>query len=138
VLKVNEIELALLGGLEEVSSAKLDELGQAACSVLEYGPKLVVVTLGKEGSYFQAEEACGYVPAFKVDSIDAVGCGDAFTAGLLSKLTSMQDWQNQLTESVLRDILAFANAVGALTSLKRGVIPALPYIGEVEEFLASK
>jgi fructokinase len=138
VLKVNEIELALLAGLEEVGPSNLDELGRAARSVLERGPKLVVVTLGKEGSYFQAQEAGGYVPAFKVDSIDAVGCGDAFTAGMLSKLISIQDWQHQLTESVLREIFIFANAVGALTSLKRGVIPALPNMSEVEEFLASK
>jgi fructokinase len=136
VLKVNEIELALLCGLDQVSASNLDEMGQAAHSVLERGPKLVVVTLGKEGSYFQAEEAGGYVPAFKVASIDAVGCGDAFTAGMLSKLISMPDWQSQLTESILRDIFTFANAVGALTSLKRGVITALPYISEVEEFLA--
>lgn len=136
VLKVNEIELALLCGLDQVSASNLDEMAQAARSVLGRGPVLVVVTLGKEGSYFQAEEAGGYVPAFKVDSIDAVGCGDAFTAGMLSKLISMPDWQSQLTESDLRDIFTFANAVGALTSLKRGVITALPYISEVEEFLA--
>jgi sugar/nucleoside kinase (ribokinase family) len=38
----------------------------------------------------------------------------------------------------MRDILRYANAVGALTSLTQGVIPALPTAAEVEEFLAER
>jgi fructokinase len=137
VLKVNELELALLCGLEKVSSADLDTLAEAARSLLDRGPQLIVVTLGSQGSYFQSKDAGGYVPAFKVNTIDAVGCGDAFTAGLLSKLVVMPDWRDQLTEGVLSEVLTYANAVGALTSTKRGVITALPYKADVEEFLES-
>jgi sugar/nucleoside kinase (ribokinase family) len=36
----------------------------------------------------------------------------------------------------MSEILRYANAVGALTSLTQGVIPALPTAAQVDEFLA--
>jgi sugar/nucleoside kinase (ribokinase family) len=42
----------------------------------------------------------------------------------------------RLSRARLSDILRYANAVGALTSLKAGVIPALPTAPEVKDFLA--
>ena len=38
----------------------------------------------------------------------------------------------------LTEILRYANAVGALTSLMQGVIPALPTAQQVEQFLAER
>jgi sugar/nucleoside kinase (ribokinase family) len=70
-----------------------------------------------------------------VKTIDSVGCGDAFTAGLLSRLVSTTNWRDQLTPARLSKILRYANAVGALTAQKQGVIPALPTATEVETFL---
>jgi sugar/nucleoside kinase (ribokinase family) len=35
----------------------------------------------------------------------------------------------------MREILRYANAVGALTALTQGVIPALPAADQVDEFL---
>jgi len=135
VLKVNEGEVALLCGLETVSPEDLDTLYAASGQLLAKGPVLVVVTLGSQGSYFRFSGGGGYVPGFKVDTVDAIGCGDAFTAGLLSKIVQMDDWKEALSESYLTEVLTFANAVGALTSLKRGTITALPYLDEVNHFL---
>jgi len=138
VLKVNEGEVALLCGLGSVSIRDLEGVGAATRCLLQAGPRLVVVTLGKDGSYFVTREAQGYIPGFKVDTIDAVGCGDAFTAGLLSQLAVMEDWQSQLTAESLTRMLIFANAVGALTSLKRGALPALPTLDEVNHFMQER
>ncbi|MFN2144618.1 MAG: carbohydrate kinase family protein [Anaerolineales bacterium] len=135
VLKVNEEEVALLCGLDVVCADDLNVLAEATGQILEKGPTLVVVTLGSQGSYFRFSGGGGYVPGFKVETIDAIGCGDAFTAGLLSRLVQMADWREVLTKPQLREVLNFANAVGALTSLKRGVITALPYLDEVNQFL---
>jgi sugar/nucleoside kinase (ribokinase family) len=38
----------------------------------------------------------------------------------------------------LGELLRYANAVGALTSLRQGAIPALPTAEMVEEFLAGQ
>lgn len=135
LLKVNETELALLSERE----VTLDEASlSAAAQVLRAeGPDLVVVTLGKDGSFFQTKDASGFVKAFQVETIDAVGCGDAFIAGFLSKLIVDGDWHSRLSPEILHQNLRYANAVGALTSLKRGVIPALPSAAEVQTFLES-
>jgi fructokinase len=138
LLKVNEQEVALLSGLDHIDPTKLDQLEQAAKALLQKGPTLVVVTLGEHGSYFQTEDGGEYVPPFKVKTIDAIGCGDAFIAGLLVKLVASANWRDNLSNDRLRDSLRFANAVGALTSLNRGVIPALPTAQQVEDFLVTQ
>mgnify|MGYP005848180071 CR=1 FL=1 len=127
LLKINEGELALL-----TDSARPEE---SAKTLLAYGPRLIVVTLGPGGSYFQTAEGGDYVPAFTVDTVDATGCGDAFIAGLHWQFIQGGDWQAQLAAARLRQVLRYANAVGALTALKLGVIPSLPTAAAVEEFL---
>ncbi len=129
LLKVNETELAILSGS--------DDLHRGSTRLLQMGPDLVVVTLGAKGSFFQAASSSGVVPPFAVDTVDSVGCGDAFTAGLLTCLVGDDDWREQLNPERLRQNLRYANAVGALTAQKKGVIPALPTANQVETFLLS-
>jgi fructokinase len=138
LLKVNEAEAALLTDLVHLDVDDLEALGNAASQLCDMGPEIVVITLGAAGSYFQIREGGAYIPPFRVATVDAVGCGDAFVAGLLTRLVSGQSWQHQLSLDQMRENLRFANAVGALTSLKRGTIPAMPYLAEVEEFLKSQ
>lgn len=127
LLKVNEMELSLLAGSEDLDSATKALLAQ--------GPDLCVTTLGSEGSFFQIADGGEHLSAFVVKTVDATGCGDAFVAGLLHQLVSGTDWREQLSRARMREILCYANAVGALTSLAKGVIPALPTAAEVAEFL---
>jgi fructokinase len=138
LLKVNEAEAALLTDLVHLDVDDLEAVGNAASQLCDKGPEIVVITLGAAGSYFQIREGGAYIPPFRVATVDAVGCGDAFVAGLLTRLVSGQSWQHQLSLDQMRENLRFANAVGALTSLKRGTIPAMPYLAEVEEFLKSQ
>jgi sugar/nucleoside kinase (ribokinase family) len=127
MLKVNEVELELLAASQSLQAA--------ARSLLALGPRLCVVTLGQQGSYFQLAEAGGRVGTFPVRTVDAVGCGDAFIAGLLSRLIHTGDWRDQLHPDRLAEALRYANAVGAITATTQGVIPALPYAAQVEDFL---
>ncbi len=138
LVKVNEIELELLSG-----SADLE---QGSRLLRERGPELVVVTLGPRGSFFRSAGGYGHVPAFAVRTVDAVGCGDAFTAALLGQLTGAIPpafplesgaagvW-GERSPAELYQILRYANAVGALTAQKQGVIPALPTAAQVADFL---
>ncbi len=130
LLKVNEIEVVLLTGSEDMDVATR--------VLLEQGPDLCVVTLGPEGSYFRVAEGGDHVPPFRVETVDATGCGDGFVAGLLCQLVLDADWREQLSPDRMRQVLRYANAVGALTSLTQGVIPALPTSAEVDEFLAQQ
>jgi fructokinase len=138
LVKVNEVEVTLLTGREVASP--VSDLEEAGRKLLAEGPGLCVITLGPNGSYFHTDRGGEYVASFRVQTVDATGCGDGFVAGLLSQLVRAtgrgSDKVSRLGLAQLRDILRYANAVGALTSLKRGVIPALPKAGEVERFLA--
>ncbi len=127
LLKVNEDELALLTATEDLNAGSAKLLAQ--------GPELVVVTLGPDGSYFRVAEAGERIPPFAVEAVDAVGCGDAFIASVLCRLVRDGDWHDQLSPDLLRQHLRYANAVGALTALTEGVIPALPTAVQVDRFL---
>ncbi len=127
LLKVNEIELSLLSGE--------DDLDTATKTLINMGPDLCVVTIGAEGSYFRTISEGDYIPGFSVDTVDSVGCGDAFIAGILCQLIRDSNWRAKLNAASLRDVLRYGNAVGALTALTVGVIPALPHAYQVDDFL---
>jgi sugar/nucleoside kinase (ribokinase family) len=131
LVKVNEAELRLLTGSDDPAT------GSAA--LLSGQTRLCLVTRGAEGSYFRLrEDGDGHFPAFPVKTVDAIGCGDAFMAGVLARLTIDDEaggWRERLNDGFLRQSLRYASAVGALTAQKQGVIPALPTAAEVETFL---
>jgi fructokinase len=126
VLKVNEVELGLLTGKSDLKSAR---------ELLELGPRACVATFGAHGSYFQTRAASGLVPGFPVAAVDATGCGDGFVAGLLMQLLDSSGWEESISAARMTAALRYANAVGAMTAMKPGAIPALPTGDAVREFL---
>jgi fructokinase len=137
LLKVNEREANLLSGNKDDKADLEIDLEQVAAALLAKGPGLVVISLGKKGSYFQRKGYEGaFVKSYQVDSVDSVGCGDAFMAGLLTQIRSRIAAGPDLDNEFLQDALQFANAAGALTSMKQGAIPAMPRVEEVKEFLS--
>jgi fructokinase len=135
-LKVNENEAQLLSGSVHVQAGRVDELETAADVMLAKGPKLVVISLGSAGSYFKVRGGSGQlVKSFEVESVDSVGCGDAFVAGLLTQIVSREEVGVDLDPKFLQEAVRFANGVGAITSTVKGAIPAMPKLSEVNEFL---
>jgi fructokinase len=149
LVKLNEVELEVISDCgfriadSGLGTAKFEteiqspdsKIAESVRGVLKHGPTLCVVTFGPNGSYVQAQDWAGFVPAFRVKTVDALGCGDAFIAGLLWQLVSSGHWRDQLTPERLQAILRYANAVGAITAQTMGVIPALPTAEQVEHFL---
>lgn len=77
-LKVNEHELAVLTGQEDI------QIG--AVMLAGMGVQEVVVTLGSEGSLIYAEGEFYTISVFKPEVFrDATGCGDTYMAGYLYK-----------------------------------------------------
>jgi fructokinase len=112
------------------------DLEAGARKVFEAGPRLVVVTQGELGCYFDDGTHRGQQPGFAVDVVDPLGAGDAFVAAMLSRLMGMSSGQPRSREG-LCETMVYANAAGALTCMKRGVIPALPTAEEVAAFLST-
>ncbi|XP_071735237.1 probable fructokinase-6, chloroplastic [Rutidosis leptorrhynchoides] len=86
--------------------------------------KLLLVTEGPDGCRYYTKEFSGRVKGLKVEPVDTTGAGDAFVAGVLSKIAA--DVSILKDEKRLREALSFANACGAITVTERGAIPALP------------
>lgn len=67
--------------------------------------------------------------AFHVNTVDTTGAGDSFVGALLGKIVDDQSILED--EARLREVLKFANACGAITTTKKGAIPALPTEADV-------
>ncbi|WP_042445336.1 ribokinase [Azospirillum sp. B510] len=138
ILVANAVEAAQLArdlapGLDAGLDAGMrsDPLATAAAlavSFLAFGPDLVVVTLGAHGAV-----ACRrggspiHQPAFPVTTVDTLGAGDAFTAGLAAGLAEGRP---------LEECLRRAAACGAIVAGRIGVFDALPSADELERLLA--
>ena len=123
--------------IDEVSFLTDASDAAAACRRLrEHGPSVAVVTLGRDGCYYDTGASSGTVPAPPVEVVDTLGAGDAFMAGLLCGLSSDAVWGTGLPdERALTRALRFANAVGAITTTRHGAIPALPTRAQVDALL---
>jgi fructokinase len=133
VVKMNREELFFLTGIEN--------LGQSCDQLLSRGAQVVVVTLDEKGCYYQSRRTSDSVEAFRVEAVDTTGAGDGFMAGLLSGILNRFREPidlSKLSRDDWRVVLRLANGVGALTTLKRGAIPGLPKLQQVERFIAKK
>lgn len=128
ILKLSSEELHFLTGtndLEEGSSQILDE----------YGTKLIFITLGPKGCFYRAANLTGHVPVQDVSVLDTTGAGDAFLGSALYKIIEMDKLPEKLTAKDLQDIAEFGNTVAAMTTMKRGAIPAIPSWEEIDQFI---
>ena len=123
VLTPNETEAQILTGVEvtDEESARM-----AAENLLECGVKAVILTMGTKGFLLATNDRLEFVPAIKVDAVDATAAGDAFTGGLAFGLAQGQ----ALFEAAL-----FANRVAALSVTKMGAQSSMPSAEAVESFM---
>ncbi|KAK4254845.1 hypothetical protein QN277_007928 [Acacia crassicarpa] len=122
VIKVSDVELEFLTGSDKIDDA-------SAMSLWHPNLKLLLVTLGDHGSRYYTKNFHGSVDAFHVNAVDTTGAGDAFVGALLCKVVDDQSILED--EARLREVLKYANACGAITTTKKGAIPALPTDADV-------
>lgn len=136
LVKVSEEELSLLFGIQPDDDTEID---RGAGMILETGAKMVCVTLGPRGVYYKTRKHSGFVPCESVKVVDTTGAGDSFVGGLLYRLSRLSKGVDPFDRDAdsIRDDLVFANAVASLCVTRRGAIPALPNLAEVEVFLRS-
>ena len=95
--------------------------------------KLVLITLGKDGSEWRYKGESNRIPAITVKPVDTTGAGDAFFAGALSIID--KNVGSPLGAKVLDDSLRFGNIAGALNTLGRGAIDNLPDLDTINKYL---
>lgn len=106
--------------------------------VLSQGVELVVVSRGERGALVTNGEYRIDLPAYEVEVVETTGAGDGFMAAMIVRLLSEREKHGSLAridEATMRAAIDFANAVGALVCTRRGAIPALPTLAQVERFM---
>ncbi|KAI3965163.1 hypothetical protein MKX01_027654 [Papaver californicum] len=126
VIKVSDNEFEFLTGHETVDD-------ETAISLMHSGLKLLLITLGRHGCKYYNKHFHGTVEAFKVKPVDTTGAGDAFVGALLCQIA--EDESIFENEASLKEAIKFANACGAITTTKKGAIPALPNEEEVLQLI---
>lgn len=128
IVKVSEEELVFLTGERETPCAA--QQLQATC-----GLQALIVTRGAGGCLARIGGEVVDLPGFPVQVVDTTAAGDAFTGGFVYGLLQEETPLQARSPARLREMLAFANAVGALTTTRKGAISALPSYDEVLAFL---
>ena len=95
----------------------------------------VLVTDGDKGCAYCLNDYEDKLPAFSVDVKDTTGAGDGFVAGFVHQLCQHGLQQSFANAESVKNVIRYASAVGALTTLKPGAIAAQPTAQEVEAFL---
>ena len=124
VVKISDEEVAFLFGLGVEDGARhiLDH----------YGVKLVFVTCGADGCFFQNAVASGHVPSLSgIKVVDTTGAGDIFGGSAVWKLLQLGKDPATLTEAQLTDVVRFACTSAGLSTTKSGGISSVPTLEEV-------
>ena len=96
----------------------------------------VLVTDGEHGCTYCLGENEGNLPSYPIDVVDTTSAGDSFLAGFIHQL-SLHGIQGLQDAETAKKVVAYANAVGALTTIKAGAIASQPTAAEIDAFLAS-
>ena len=123
ILKVSDEELPLLTGTADPA--------EGTRILTESGVQLILVTLGPDGAFYRLGERTGHVPGVPCKVGDTNGAGDTFFGALLSKLCRYSKVAD-IPVDVLEEAIAFANKAASITTSRRGAIPAMPTLDEVE------
>ncbi|KAH9603681.1 hypothetical protein KSS87_009257 [Heliosperma pusillum] len=100
------------------------------------GLKLLLVTDGAKGCRYFTKSFKGSVTGYTVNTVDTTGAGDAFVGSFLYSLA--KDPSILQDEIKLKDALALSNACGAIATIQKGAIPALPSLNQALELVNKK
>lgn len=121
--------------LEEALLLSSEDTVEAACRHLhKVGTKLIMVTLGKDGTFVSTVNSQQIVPSIKVKPVDTTGAGDAFIGCLLYQIAELDSF-NRIFEDdkLLLEMVGVANKAGAITTTQFGAIVALPNKNQLQD-----
>lgn len=124
VVKISDEEVEFLFGLG---------VEEGADYILKhFDVKLVFVTCGANGCYFQNAIASGKVPGLeKILVVDTTGAGDIFGGSAVWKLLQLNAAPETLTQAQLQNVVRFACTSAGLSTMRPGGISSVPDYEEV-------
>jgi fructokinase len=130
IVKVSDEELEFITGISDEK--------EALKSLFHGDVEVVVYTQGGKGALALTRDTEYFQHGYKINVVDTTGAGDAFIGGILFNLLKNEVDTSNLKAFVEQHgtkLLSFANASGALTTMKKGGISALPTIQEIEALM---
>ncbi|ALM58252.1 ribokinase [Staphylococcus equorum] len=115
IIVPNETEAELLSGIAVTDRASMH---QNAEYFLSLGMKVVIITLGEQGTYYATANSAGLIPSFKVKAIDTTAAGDTFIGALASRLN--------MTDFNIEESITYANKAASLTVQVEGAQKSIP------------
>ena len=95
----------------------------------------MTVTLGAQGAIVCNREGTRLVRGFESHVVDTTGAGDSFWGGFLYCYIQSKKKPDEITLDEAAEFTCFANAMASLCVEKKGAIPAMPKLPQVEERL---
>ena len=129
ILKVSDEEAILLTGESDYNLA--------ADRLIQRGPGIVAITLGKDGVFVKKGNEHVVVPGFKVEAVDTTGAGDSFWGGFVGSMIASGKSIDEFSMDDLREFARYGNATASICVQRRGGIPAIPDSSEVRQVLQS-
>lgn len=92
--------------------------------------RLLLLSMGKDGSRGYSGDAMAEVKGFSVPTIETTGAGDTFFGGILHHVLAwgLRDY----TRQELEEMLTFANAAAALVTTRKGALRVMPSLAEIQ------
>lgn len=115
----NETEAFVLTGIKVRDDATASE---AAAVFLNKGVQNVIITMGRDGAFFQNKNLKLKLDAPLVKVIDTTAAGDTFNGAISVALTENMDWQ---------PAIQFAIQAASLSVTKMGAQASAPYRNEI-------
>lgn len=129
ILKISDNEIIWFTGKEDFDEG-VEELRK------QFDPKLITVTMGRDGSRAYYGDKIVSVPGFvNKDTIETTGAGDTFGACVLNYV--LEHGLDDLDEDNLKEMLTFANAAASIITTRKGALKVMPSREEVEKLLRS-
>ncbi|CAC8045611.1 Ribokinase [Staphylococcus aureus] len=122
IIVPNETEAELSSGIKVTNEQSMKDNANYFLSI---GIKTVLITLGKQGTYFATKNQSQHIEAYKVNAIDTTAAGDTFIGAFVSRLNKSQD--------NLADAIDFGNKASSLTVQKHGAQASIPLLEEVNQ-----
>jgi fructokinase len=104
----------------------------------EHFPPILLLTLGRHGSYVIRDADSIYCPPLQVTTASSIGAGDGYVAGLLVELANRQVAREDLVSldaGKWKYLGMVANACGALSTRRLTAFDSFPSMPEVRELL---
>ena len=101
----------------------------AASDIIGMGSGSVIITVGKQGSYYKGVKGEFVVPAKEVKAVDTTGAGDAYNGAFCTALAEGSD---------IKAAMEFASAYASLSVTRPGAASSMPTRQETEEFIKER